>query len=106
MYINDMPQTCGVYPGPFADDTCICLTDRKEGYVLQKLQRGLNALDTWCECWNIKINEDKAQAVYFFHRLRPSEVHLTLNDWETPLVNHVKYLGVIFDKRIAWRLHI
>jgi hypothetical protein len=25
---------------------------------------------------------------------------------EYSLVNHVKYLGVIFDKRITWRLHI
>jgi hypothetical protein len=25
---------------------------------------------------------------------------------EYPFVNHIKYLGVIFDKRIAWRLHI
>jgi hypothetical protein len=22
-----------------------------------------------------------------------------------PLVNHVKHLGVIFDKRVTWRLH-
>jgi hypothetical protein len=25
---------------------------------------------------------------------------------EYPFVNHVKYLGVIFDKRITWRLHL
>jgi hypothetical protein len=24
----------------------------------------------------------------------------------SPFVNHVRYLGVIFDKRITWRLHI
>jgi hypothetical protein len=29
-----------------------------------------------------------------------------LNEWNIPFVNHVKYLGVIFDKRITWRLHI
>jgi hypothetical protein len=39
-------------------------TDRTEGCVLRKLQRGLSALETWCERWNIKFNEDK--------RLRPS----------------------------------
>jgi hypothetical protein len=25
---------------------------------------------------------------------------------DVPFVNHVKSLGVIFDKRITWRLHI
>jgi hypothetical protein len=34
------------------------------------------------------------------------EAHLTLCGWNIPFVIHVKYLGVIFDKRIAWRLHI
>jgi hypothetical protein len=34
------------------------------------------------------------------------EVHLTLNAWCITFVNHVIYLGVIFDKRITWRLHI
>jgi hypothetical protein len=29
-----------------------------------------------------------------------------LNGRNIPFVNNVKYLGVIFDKRITWRLHI
>jgi hypothetical protein len=58
MYIKDAPQTPGVYLTFFADDTCLYATERKEGYVLGKLQRGLDAIETWCERWNIKINED------------------------------------------------
>jgi hypothetical protein len=42
MYINDTPQTIGVHPALFADDTCFYATEHKEGYVLRKLQRGLN----------------------------------------------------------------
>jgi hypothetical protein len=48
----------------------------KEGYVLRKLQRGLSAIETWYERWNIKINEDKAQAIYFSRRLRSPEALL------------------------------
>jgi hypothetical protein len=59
MYINDTLQTPDVYLGLFADDTCIYATDRKEDYVLRKLQRGLRTIETWCEHWNIKINKDK-----------------------------------------------
>jgi hypothetical protein len=81
-------------------------TDCKECYVLRKLQRGLSAIEAWCERWNIQINGGKAQAVYFSHRLIPPEAHLTLNGWNIPFVNDVKYLGVIFNKRITWRLHI
>jgi hypothetical protein len=42
-----------------ADDTCIYATDRKEGYVLRKLQRGLSAIGTWCEHGHIKFYEGK-----------------------------------------------
>jgi hypothetical protein len=64
-------KTPGVYLGLFADDTCIYTTDRKEGYVLSNLQRCLSATETWSERWNIKINTDKTQPIYFTHRLRP-----------------------------------
>jgi hypothetical protein len=56
------PKTSGVNLGLCADDTYIYTTDRKEGYVLRKLQRGLSAIETWSERWDIKINEDKTQA--------------------------------------------
>jgi hypothetical protein len=40
MYINDAPQTPGIYLALFADDTCLCLyaTDQKEGSVVRKFQ--------------------------------------------------------------------
>jgi hypothetical protein len=37
---------------------------------------------------------------------RPPKSHLTLNGRNIPFVNSVKYLGVIFDKKVTWRLHI
>jgi hypothetical protein len=60
MYINDTHQTPGVYLALFVDDTCIYALDRKEGYVLRKLQRGSNSIDTWCKRWNVKVNEIKS----------------------------------------------
>jgi hypothetical protein len=44
--------------------------------------------------------------LYFCHRFRPPEVHLTSKRWDIPFVNYVKHLSVIFDKKIAWRFHI
>jgi hypothetical protein len=40
------------------------------------------------------------------HRIRPPESLLTLNGSNIPFVNNVKYLGIIFDRKITWRLHI
>jgi hypothetical protein len=37
---------------------------------------------------------------------RPPDSLLKMNGWNIPFVNKVKYLGVIFNKRMTWRLHI
>jgi hypothetical protein len=101
LYINNTRQAPGVNLALFADDTY-----RKEGYVLRKIQRGLNCMAAWCVRWNVKINEEKTRAIYFTHRNRPPDSSLTLNGRNIPFVNSVKYLGVNFDKRVTWRLHI
>jgi hypothetical protein len=47
-----------------------------------------------------------AQTTYSSDRFRPIMADVILNGRNIPFVNHVKYLDVIFDKRIKWRLHI
>jgi hypothetical protein len=106
LYINDAPQTPGTQLALFADDTCIYAIDRKEGFTIRKLQRGLTAMEAWYERWNIKINYDKTQAIYFSHGNRPVESHLTLKGRNIPFVNNVKYLGVYFDRKSSWRPYI
>jgi hypothetical protein len=81
-------------------------TDRKEGYVLRKLQRGLTSVGSWCEHWNIKINEDKTQTIYFSRGNGPPDTSLTLKELNIPLVNSMKYLGVIFYRKSTWRIRI
>jgi hypothetical protein len=63
MNINDIPQTPGVYLALFSHGTCIYATDRKVGYVLRKLQRGLSSIETWYEHSNIKFNEERKRGI-------------------------------------------
>jgi hypothetical protein len=106
LYTNDTPQTSGIQLALFADDPCLYATERKDGYVLRRIQHELNSMATWCEHWNIKTNQDKTRAMYFIHRNRPPDSLLKLNARNIPFVNSEKYLGVILDKRMTWRLHI
>jgi hypothetical protein len=48
----------------------------------------------------------KTRAIYLTRRNRPPDSLLKLNGRNIPFVNSVKYLGVLFDKRMTWRLHI
>jgi hypothetical protein len=76
--------------------------EKHERRVLNKLQRGLTDVGSWCQRWNKKINEGKIQAIYF--PKKPGD-GLRLNGRIIPFVNSVKYLGVIFDRKMTWRLH-
>jgi hypothetical protein len=85
-------ETPGVHLALCADDMCQYTSDRKAGYVLRKMRRGLTSVESWCERWNIKINEDKTQAIYFSHRRRPVEAHLTLKGGGHPVCESYKTL--------------
>jgi hypothetical protein len=63
-------------------------------------------MSAWCERWNVEINEDKTRVICFSHQGRPPDSLLTLNVRSVPFVNGVGYLGVIFDKGMAWGLHM
>jgi hypothetical protein len=101
IYVNDPPHTQIVHLALFADDTCLYATDRKKGFFVRKLQRALSTMEVWCERWNMKINEGKTQGINFSHGRRPPASRLTLNGRIIPFVNNIKYLGVIFDKRLS-----
>jgi hypothetical protein len=89
-----------------ASDTRLYTTNCKGSFVARKLQRGLSSMESWCERSNIKINEAKTHGIYFSRILLPPESHLTLIGRNVPFVNSIRYLGVIFDKKVTWRLHI
>jgi len=51
------------------------------------------------------MNKDKAQAICFCHWYCKAEYYITLNGRSIPFKNHVKYLGVIFHRRVICGLH-
>jgi hypothetical protein len=63
-------------------------------------------MEAWCERWNIKINEEKTQGIYFSQIRRPPMSRLELNGKDISFVNSINNLGLILDKKITWRLHI
>jgi hypothetical protein len=104
-FVNDAPAAPGSHLALFADDTCICVTEEHKRRVLCKLQRRLTAVNSWCERWNLKINERKSQTICFSRRRSFPDDILHSNRRDIPFINNVSYLVVTFDRRIAWRHH-
>jgi hypothetical protein len=53
LHINDTAAAPGTHLAFFADDSCIYAAEKRERRVLRKLNRGLTAVISWCERWNI-----------------------------------------------------
>jgi hypothetical protein len=106
LYTIDTPQTPEVHLALFADEIYIHThththtTDCKEGNVLRNVQRGLTSMESWCESSNMKIDEDKIQAIYFSHRRIPVEAHFTLKGGNIAFSNNLKYLDVFFIEKL------
>jgi hypothetical protein len=67
----------------------------------------LTLREVWTEYYHFYKTVHPTKLIHkFFHRVRPSEAHLTLNGPNIPFASHVKYLRVIFEKRITWRLRL
>lgn len=69
------------------------------------LQNHLNRLSLWFKLWKIKINESKSSHVTL--SLHPSDCpHITFENAIIPHTNKVKYLCLLFDRRLTWGLHL
>jgi hypothetical protein len=53
----------GTHLALFTDDACTYATKKHKHCVLCTLQHCLAAMKSWCECWNIIINEKKTVTV-------------------------------------------
>jgi hypothetical protein len=106
MYTNDVPPNIWCLPSPLCRRHLSVRDRSKREFCFQKIsaRSQLNG-DLFWEL-DIKINKDKTQGIYFSLCSRLPEFHLILNGRNIPFVSSIKYLGVIFDKKVTWRLHI
>jgi hypothetical protein len=87
--------------GLSADDTAILSSSQDPHEASALLQNHLNSLSHWFKSWKIKINDSKSSHVTF--SLRPGNCpHITFENKIIPHTNEVKYLGLLFDRRLSW----
>ncbi|KAF0759095.1 ribosome biogenesis protein TSR3 isoform X1 [Aphis craccivora] len=93
------------FVGTYADDTALLSVSSDHTTPSHQLQTHLNTLSQWFTNWKIKFNEFKSSFVTF--SLRPLNCPaVTINNIVIPHSTEVKYLGLIFDRRLTWSFHL
>lgn len=106
IFTHDIPSEPGVHLALYADDTAVYTSAVNIKFAIPRLQRGLNRVVEWCQQWNIKINNNKTQAIVFTKRKPRTIPRLQLQGRLLPLQNTTKYLGVILDRSLTFKNHI
>ena len=106
--INDFSEPeIGTRQAIYADDSSIWRTGKNLKIIMNKLQIDLNKIEKWCDEWGFTLSTEKTIGVTFSHHHKQPEIPaLRLCGKEIKIEEQVKFLGVIFDRKLNWKAHI
>jgi ribonuclease HI len=70
------------------------------------MQLALTTAHRWCTTEGLSINPKKTTLVAFTRRLKYKLKAPVMAGQELVLTNSIKYLGVVFDQKLTWSLHL
>ena len=91
----------------FADDYAVICSKSLAVEACHKIQTAINAATSWASTRGFKFSPEKTKAVRLCRLRRVEEIPtLFLNDSILPFEDSVKYLGITFDRKLTFGLHI
>ena len=109
IYINDMHRafsSCLVYH--FADDTNLVFSHPDPTKISKEVNKQLAILYDWLCANRLSLNVAKTEFTIFRPPNVPLTNRITLTLAQTTIFESlkVKYLGIILDSRLTWKIHI
>ena len=107
--INSLMESipAGIQGSLFVDDFAIYCSASTALEACRKIQVAINAATKWADRNGFRFSPQKTKAVRFTRKRKAEEVPtLFLKDIILPYEDQVKFLGVIFDKKLTFGPHI
>ena len=90
----------------YADDCAMWHSSRNAQSSAQQIQLALESVNRWALEWGFKFSVQKCIGVVFTRKRNVPPLNLTLDNQPIPIKNSVRFLGLHFDSRLNWRIHI
>ena len=90
----------------FADDGALWKRGRNESALTRKMQEAITAVEQWGLAWGFRFSIDKTKVVLFSNRRTNRNYPLYLYGREIERVDHFRFLGVWFDSKLTWKVHV
>jgi hypothetical protein len=100
-------RNCNCFVQGFADYVVILISGKCLCTICDLMQMALNCVQNWCGEIGLNVNADKTSMVLFTKKRNLESFFVPrLFDIELILNNQVKYLGIILDSKLNWKIHI
>jgi len=107
--INNIVKTVktGIDNSLFVDDFAISCKSKNMATIERQLQLCLNKIQTWADQNGFKFSQSKTVCVHFCNKRKLHlDPVLKIYGHEIPVVEQVKFLGLIFDQKLNFKAHI
>ena len=105
IYINDLNSQLDCFKISYADDLTV-VAQLEYASVSVELQKDLCRINRWSYQNGIRINASKSCVMRISHKRKPGAPYYSYGDTELPIVTNTNILGVMFDKKLDWKLQI
>ena len=110
IYINDMHSALKkTLVHHFADDTNLLYSDKSVKNIKKIMNNELKLLFEWLCANRLSLNIDKTEFIIFrpFTKTnKHDKIILKLNGQSIHESNKIKYLGILLDPNLSWKIHI
>jgi ribonuclease HI len=92
----------------YADDIAIWRTSLNVQYIYKMLQIQIDAITNWMIMWGFRLNAEKTVGIVFSRggKVKFPEIEITIKGKMITTATNTKFLGMILDQRMNWKLHI
>ena len=90
----------------FVDDGLIWKRGRNVEFILKQIQRALVSVEEWGNTWSFKIYASKSKYKVFGFKRKLPNIGLYMCGSPLEKVKAFKFLGVWFEERVIWAVHV
>ena len=92
----------------YADDICIYVNGKNPEICANKIQEALMVIERWAGIWRISLAPEKSNWILFSKcsSHKKSNIVLKMNDQTIPNCSQIKFLGIIFDEKMTWKIYL
>ncbi|KAL2088359.1 hypothetical protein ACEWY4_015258 [Coilia grayii] len=90
----------------FADDGGLWKRGKNVKHTVRRMQEALERVEGWGKEWGFRFSVEKTKTVFFTRRKVCDSLKLYMYKRPVERVSCFKFLGVSFDSRLTWRVHV